>query len=598
MSLSRWLLLALLAVGLGFAAYRFLPRTEVEAPAAPVRFTEVTTAAGINFRHVNGATGRKLLPETMGGGVAVIDFDRDGRPDLFFVNGRPWPGQPDPPTGKATQALYRNRGDGTFEDVSASVGLAIEMYGMGVAVGDIDNDGWPDLFITAIGGNRLFRNVEGKRFEDVTLAAGFPLPIWPKGSFEDFLNRAEPLAFPSSAAFLDFDGDGRLDLFVCNYLAWSPAFDLGVKAILTGGTRAYVPPQQFPGVQCQLFRNVDGKKFEEVSAAAGVHLLESSGPDRHPAAIGKSLGVVVCDPDRDGWPDLIVANDTVRNFYFHNVAAPGGGRRYEEVGLYSGLAYADGRPRGGMGIDAGELSPGNFAAVVANFSNEPNSLFKRTGEKPTRFADVAAEVGLAGPSRAPMKFGALLADFDRDGRLDLFTCNGHLEPDIATAQPGQTYKQPAQLFRNAGSDEKPFELVTFPSGEGFPPIVGRGCAYLDYDGDGDLDLVLIENNGPARLFRNDSPMRGDWVRLNLVGQKSNRDAIGAEVTVESGGVNRRWFVSPTHGYLSQCERTATIGLAGGALDRVIVRWPGSGAIQEWRGLKPGESHVLVEAKLP
>ncbi|HEY3787666.1 MAG TPA: CRTAC1 family protein, partial [Urbifossiella sp.] len=274
------------------------------------------------------------------------------------------------------------------------------------------------------------------------------------------------------------------------------------------------------------------------------------------------------------------------------VTAPGGGRRYEEVGLFAGLAYTDGRPRGGMGIDAGEIVPDQFDVVIANFTNEPNSLFQRMGTNPLRFVDAAAEADLAGPSRLPMKFGALFADFDRDGHLDLFTNNGHLEPDIALAQPGQSFKQAAQLFHNSGESKLRFELLN----EGFPPIVGRGCAYLDYDGDGDLDLVLVENNGPARLFRNDTPPRSDWVRLHLVGNgtTTNRDAIGAEISIESSGISRRWFVSPTHGYLSQSEPIATFGLGGNAIDRITVRWPGSGKVGEWSGLKAGETHELIE----
>jgi hypothetical protein len=557
----RWLSLLLIVGVLGYAVYHFT-RPAPGTPSVSMRFTDVTAASGIRFTHVNGATGKKLLPETMSGGVAVVDFDRDGKPDLFFANGRPWPGQP----GKATQALYRNKGDGTFEDVSQAAGLGVELYAMGVAVGDIDNDGWPDLFITAVGGNRLFRNMNGKRFEDISEFAGFgKLPSW-NGTFDDFIDRAEAMSFPASAAFLDYDNDGKLDLFVCNYLTWSPASDLAVKAVLAGGVRAYVPPQQFPGTHCQLFRNVGGERFEDVSVAAGVQVAEARGP------VGKSLGVVVCDPDRDGWPDLVVANDTERNFFFHNVRG-----KFMEEGRFSGLAYADGRPRGGMGIDAAD-----DLIVVANFSNEPNSLFKRVGVNPLRFADTAGEAALVGPSRSPMKFGALFADFNLDGHVDLFTCNGHLEPDIAIAQAGQTYKQPAQLFRGNAD----FELQDTP----FPPMVGRGCAYLDYDGDGHLDLILVENGGPARLFRNDEPP-SPFIRLNLVGKTVNRDAIGAEIEIDG----KRWFVSPTHGYLSQCERTATFGGVPDAIERVTVRWPG-GKLQEWKKLKAGETHELIEAK--
>ncbi|MBY0514199.1 MAG: CRTAC1 family protein [Gemmataceae bacterium] len=584
------LLVALLVVVgvLGYGAFVTRPTSCQFPNDPPVRFTDVTAAAGLHFRHVNGATGRKLLPETMGSGVAVLDYDGDGRPDLFFVNGRAWPGEQG--TG-ATQALYRNRGDGTFEDVTAAAGLAVALYGMGVAVGDVDNDGRSDLFVTAVGGNRLFRNVDGKRFEDVTAAAGLGPDQWPATSAEEFYRRSEPLSFPSSAAFLDYDGDGRLDLFVCEYVTWSPAHDLGVKAVLPGGKRAYVPPQQFTGAHCRLFRNVDGKRFEDVSAAAGVQVTDAGGP------VGKALGVVVCDPDGDGWPDLVVANDTVRNFYFRNVPDPAGGRRFEEVGTAAGVAYADGRPHGGMGIDAGEVHPGVFAVLIANFSDEPNSLFRLDRANPVRFHDAAPATGLAGASRSPMKFGALFLDYDLDGRLDLFTCNGHLEPDIAAARPGETYPQPAQLFHNTGEYDRLFVPVS-PE-PAFPPIVGRGCAYLDYDGDGDLDLVTTENNGPARLLRNDSAAGSHFVRLRVVGDgvRVNRDAIGAVVTVEAGGAAQTRYVSPTRGYLSQSEVILTVGLGPATrVDRVTVRWPGPGGrVQVWENLTADATYRLAGA---
>jgi hypothetical protein len=553
-------------------------------------FTDVTAAAGIRFRHFSGATGKKYLPETMGAGVAVLDYDGDGLPDLFFVNGRPWPGDTDPPSGRPTQALYRNRGDGTFEDVTAAAGLDVVMYGMGVTVGDYDNDGRPDLLVTTVGGIRLFHNVDGKRFEDVTAAAGLgdPRP-WPACSAEEFARRAESMSFPSSAAWLDYDGDGRLDLFVCHYVAWSPASDLGVKAVLPGGLRAYVPPQAFPGTQCQLLRNVDGKRFEDVSAAAGVHVTGPAGP------VGKALGVVVCDPDGDGWPDIVVANDTVRNFFFHNVPDPGGGRRFEEVGMSAGIAYADGRPRGGMGIDAGEVAPGVLAVLIANFSGEPNSLFRLDRRNPVRFYDAASEAGLAGATRSPMKFGAVFLDYDLDGRVDLFTANGHLEPDIAAARPGEAYAQPAQLFRNTGEPGRLFR----PAPGAFPPLVGRGCAYLDYDGDGALDLVVTENNGPARLFRNDAAAGHHSLRLMLTGDgvRTNRDAIGAEVRVTSGGVEQVRYLSSARGYLSQSEPALTFGLGTAArVDRVTVRWPGAaGGTQEWVDLGAGVYRLVQGA---
>lgn len=595
--LAKWVLaVAALGALAGGAWIALRPPAPVPAPdeAPAVQFRDVTDQAGIRFRHVNGATGKKLLPETMGSGVAVIDFDRDGRPDLFFVNGRPWPGDPTPAGARPTQALYRNRGDGTFDDVTEKSGLAVELYGMGVAAGDYDNDGWPDLLVTAVGGNRLFRNLDGKRFEEVTEAAGLPPSKWPNGSAEAFARRAEPISFPSSAAWLDYDGDGRLDLFVCNYVTWSPAHDLGVAAVLPGGRRAYVPPQQFAGAQCELYRNVDGKRFENVSATAGVHVSEPDGPDRLPRAVGKALGVVVCDPDEDGWPDLAVANDTVRNFFFHNEPGASGGRAFRETGLFAGLAYADGRPRGGMGIDSGEIAPGAEAVLVANFTNEPNSLFQRVNRAPLQFTDVAPEVGLAGASRSAMKFGAVFADFDNDGRLDLFTANGHLEPDIALAQPSQAYRQPGQLFHNTGNRNELFAAVA----HALPAMVGRGCAYLDYDGDGRLDLVVVENGGRARLFRNESPGANHWLRLSLAGsgQGVNRDAIGAAVTVEAGGVTQRRFASPARGYLSQSETVLTVGIGAAAkADRVTVRWPGKDARPAtWANLDAGQTHILKQ----
>jgi enediyne biosynthesis protein E4 len=558
---------------------------------------DVTERAGIRFRHVNGATGQKLLPETMGSGVAVLDFDRDGKPDLFFVNSRPWPGEAKPGT-PPTQALYRNRG-GTFEDVTTTTGLDVPLYGMGVAVGDYDSDGWPDLFVTAVGGNRLFRNVNGKRFEDVTDASGLGSGwSWPSESGAEFARRAEPIDFPSSAVWLDYDGDGKLDLFVCYYVTWSPAYDLGVMAVLPGGKRAYVPPQQFSGAQCRLYRNLGGR-FEDVSSIAGVQVSEPGEPGRT-RAVGKALGAIVCDPDGDGWPDLVVANDTVRNFFFHNVPGSNGTRVFQENGLYAGIAYADGRPRGGMGIDAAEIAPATQAVVIANFTNEPNSLFRLLVANPVRFVDVASETGMSGPSRAAMKFGAVFFDFDCDGRLDLFTANGHLEPDIATAQPGQTHAQPAQLLRNTGAASAQFVAAVGPGGgSAFPPMVGRGCAVLDYDGDGRLDLVVTENNGPARLFRNESPDTNSYVRFVLTGAKgTNRDAIGAEVTIEAGGLTQRRYITGSRGYLSQSDCAAYFGLGSAAkVDRVTVRWPGrTGKGREWRDLTVGTTHYLIEGE--
>jgi hypothetical protein len=389
--------------------------------------------------------------------------------------------------------------------------------------------------------------------------------------------------------FFDYDGDGKPDLFVCRYLVWSPAGDTGVNAELPGGGRAYVPPTQFPAADNVLYRNRGDGTFEDVSEAAGVLVREAGPPDGTPRPVGKALGVVVCDPDRDGWPDLVVACDTTRNLFFRNVSGSTG-RRFEEAAMPVGLAYTDGRPRGGMGIDAAFLGPDRLAVVVANFTNEPDTLFVSAG--PGRFADAAAAAGLAGPSRAPMKFGAVFFDFDLDGRPDLLTCNGHLEPDIAAARPAESYPQPAQLYWNAGGPAPGFVPVG-PDRSGpdlSRPLVGRGCAVLDYDGDGDLDVVLVGNGGPARLLRNDGPGTNRSLRLDV--------PAGSEVTVTVRGDERRFYAAPARGYLSQSEGVLTVGLGPtAAADRVVVRWPHpAGGTTEFTGLTAGGVHRLRPGK--
>ncbi len=609
--------LATLGVGGYFAYDAYFGKKPVEAKVVPVgptaerkavpvpavTFTDVTAAAGIRFTHFNGAAGNKLLPETMGAGVVVFDFDKDGKPDILFVNSCPWPGHPAPDKAPCL-ALYRNKGDGTFEDVTVAAGLNVTLYGIGGCAGDFDNDGFTDLFITCVGGHRLFRNVGGKTFEDVTGKAGVAGPgVWPAGESADaFKRHAPPIPFGTSATFVDYDGDGKLDLFVCHYCTWSPAIDLGIKSTLTGVGRTYQQPTSLEGNQCSLYRNRGDGTFEDVSELAGVRVSEAEGTDANAKKrpVGKSLGVILYDADGDGWPDLIVANDTVRNFFFHNVPDGKGGRKFEEKGLTAGVAYAEATARGAMGIDVGEYKPGKAAVLIANFANEPNTFLVRNNPNRLLFADAAAAVGLYGPSRGPLKFGAFFLDYDLDGRLDILTANGHIDPDIQKVQSNQAHKQSAQLFWNTGADDRVFEEVPVASAgpDLFKPIVGRGSAYLDIDGDGDLDVVLTENGGSPVLLRNDQKTGHHWIRLHLEGdgKVSNRSAIGAEVTVEAGGKTYKRTVAGARGYLSQSELTVTVGLGTTtAVEKVTVRWPGRvGASQSWTALKPDRAYTLTQ----
>jgi hypothetical protein len=567
-----------------------------EAVAVPaIRFSNRTAQAGIHFTHYNGMTKNKLLPETMGGGVLVIDFDDDGKPDLLFLNGCPWPGLAKPGE-RPTPRLYRNLGGGKFEDVTERCGpfdrdgKVASFYGMGGTVGDYNNDKYPDVFLTGVGGNHLYRNEKlpdgGRCLREVTDDAKVGGPGgWPKNFTSDFFQYDQPLCFSTSAAFLDYDGDGLLDLFVCNYVAWSPRLDVELGFNINGKDRAYGQPTKFPGTICFLYRNKGDGTFEDVTESAGVKVLDREGLDanapRRP--VGKSLGVIVCDADGDGWPDIIVANDTVRNFFFHNVEK-NGKRVFEEKGQDLGVAYPrDGKPSGAMGIDYMHLyRPGCNAVAIANFADEPITFLCHEIDNGLFFTDEGRNEGIAGPSRTPLKFGTIFLDCDLDGRPDFLVCNGHLDPGIGDIQDGQMYQQKAQLYWNTGSTARGFELVpeSVAGKDLFEPLVGRGCAYLDYDGDGALDVVLIGNGGPARLLHNDTQLGNHWVRLKLRGDgvRSNCSAIGAVVTLEAGGVTQCREVASARGYLSQSELVLTFGLGKTTkIDRVTIRWPGSKA---------------------
>jgi enediyne biosynthesis protein E4 len=579
-----------LAVGTAAAVWWFLLRPDSPTPddtgiqVPHVHFRDVTETAGIRFRHVNGAFGKKLLPETMGSGVAVLDYDNDGKQDILFVNSCYWPGHEERDQPAPTLALYRNKGDGTFEDVTEAAGLKITMYGMGVTAGDYDNDGFIDVFITGVGGNRLFHNVSdgngGRKFVEAKDAGVTGPGGWPAGG--DILGHGEPIAYSSSATWLDYDGDGLLDLFICNYVVWSPKDDLASPFTLPGVGRAYGPPTYFGPTQCFLYRNLGGGKFEDVSEKAGIQVVD----ERTGKPVAKALGVIACDVDGDGWPDLFVANDTERNFFFHNEPVdrddPTKGRRFVEIGKKSGVAFAGASARGAMGIDWVEYRPDSPALVIVNFAGEPNTLLRRDNASKLLFSDVAAAEGVARPSEALLKFGAFFFDYDLDGRPDLLTCNGHLEPDIGKVQKQASHAQPAQLFWNSGNKARCFEPVTQEQAgpDLFRPLVGRGCAFGDFTGTGRLDVILTANNGPARLLRNEGGTGNHWIRLELVGDgvRSNRSAIGAQVTVEAGGLTQRREVLAGRGYLSQSELPLTFGLGKCAtIDRITIQWPGRDA---------------------
>ena len=545
----------------------------IEIPEA--RFSDVTRSAGISFVHNNGAYGDKLLPETMGGGVAFLDFDNDGHQDLLLVNSTYWPGKIPPGKSPTTAALYRNDGRGNFTDVTAGSGLDVPLYGMGVAVGDYDNDGLPDVLLTAVGGCRLFHNEGGGKFRDVTVAAGVG------GLTNDW---------STSAAFIDYDNDGKLDLFVGHYVQWSREIDFGVGYTLVGVGRAYGQPMNFAGSHPRLFHNEGNGRFRDVSVEAGVQIKNPATG----AAAAKSLGVAAVDYDGDGWIDLIVANDTVQNFVFHNEH----NGTFKEVGALSGVAFDSyGNTRGAMGIDVAAFrNDGDLGVAIGNFANEMTALYvsRRQGTN-VFFTDEAITEGIGPASRLLLKFGIFFFDYDLDGRLDVLTANGHLEEEISKIQKSQSYRQPAQLFWNSGRGPCFLPVPPGKAGEDlFKPMVGRGSAYADIDGDGDLDVILTQVGGPPLLLRNEQKTGNHWVRFKLVGTKSNRDAIGAWVKVSSKGRVMSRQVMAAKSYLSQSELPVTIGLGlETTVDGVEILWPG-GRVQKLSGVRINALNVIRE----
>ncbi len=517
-----------------------------------VHFTDVTTAAGIDFVHVNGAYGERLMPETIGSGAAFFDYDRDGDQDLFLVNSRNWPGRAEE-AAPARQALYRNDGTGHFDDVTEAAGLGLTTYGMGVAIADIDADGWDDLYLTTLNGNRLFRNRAG-RFEEITEAAGVA---------------GGDSTWSSSAAFFDYDGDADPDLFVVNYVRWSREIDLEIDFRLTGLGRAYGAPLNFVGTQNQLYRNDGNGRFTDVTAASGIRVNDpiTGNP------VGKGLGVVPFDLDDDGGMDLVVVNDTVRNFLFRNL----GDGRFEETAIFDGIAYdRNGKATSAMGVDIARFrDDAELGIAVGNFANEMASLYVTTsGRAP--FVDEAVLEGLGTASRIPLTFGLLFFDYDLDGRLDLLLANGHLEHEIHKVQQSQHYAQPPSLFWNCGEACRGRFVPVGDAGDMGQDLVGRGISVADIDADGDLDVLITQNGRRPALLRNDQATGHHWLRVALIGRPPASSAIGARLTLSAPGWTRRREVIPSRGYLSQVERVVTFGL--GEIDdptalELQIDWP-------------------------
>lgn len=521
----------------------------------PVRFSNVTAKAGISFVHHSGATGSKYLPESLGSGCAFIDLDGDGWADILLINDKDWSS-----SGKTyLPAFYHNNHNGTFTDVTRGSGLDIQLFGMGVAVADYDNDGLPDVYITALEGDHLFHNDGKGHFRDVTAASG--------------IHNAN---FGTSAAWFDCDRDGKADLLVANYVAWTQAEDK--RCSMDGKTKSYCTPEAYKGKSLKLYHNLGGGKFEDVTAKAG--LADPS---------SKSLGITVFDYDGDHWPDLFIANDTQPNKLYHN----NHNGTFTEGAVQAGVAYSeDGTARGGMGTDAADYDhSGHPALLIGNFANQMMALYQNNGTG--LFAETAGAGPIGRATLLSLTFGTFFFDYDLDGYPDIFAANGHLEPDIHKFSPNLQYAQSPLLFHNVGGK---FQNATASAGADFThPIVGRGAAYADFDHDGDLDILVNTNNGPAVLLRNDGGNRNHWIAVKLIGRKSNRSGLDSIVRIQSASGKQWQVVHSGSSYCSQSDLTLTFGLKqDSSVSRISVEWP-SGKVQDFANIAPNRIVTIDEA---